>query len=137
MLRVAYFMVIRSKTEKKIIKELKDKGYSVVHSYVIKRKVYDMYIPELNMLIEFNGDYWHCNPKKYAADYFNIKRNMTAKEIWDKDTKKEKLAIKSGFNFLTIWESDYRKNKKIIFKKIIQKNGRKTIYHVRKRPAVR
>jgi very-short-patch-repair endonuclease len=55
---------------------------------------------------------------------------MTASEIWEKDAEKEKLAIREGFNFLTIWESEYRKNKKIIFRKIIQKNGRKCIKHV-------
>lgn len=86
------------------------------------------------MLIEYNGDYWHCNPKKYKADYFNIKVNMTAKEIWDRDAAKEKLAIKYGYNFLTIWESDYRNNRGIIIKKIIQKNGTKRIRHIRNRP---
>lgn len=126
-------MVSRSKTEKQIIKELKAKGYTPIHSHKIGRKVYDIYIAELNMLIEFNGDYWHCNPKKYNANYFNARRNMTAKDIWDRDAEKEKLAIKSGYNFLTIWELDYKKNKKIIFSKIIQKNGRKVIKHVRSR----
>jgi len=124
-------MATRSKIEKLIIKELKEKGFDVVHSYRINKKIYDIYIPKLKMLIEFNGDYWHCNPKRYSSDYFNVKRNMTAQEIWKKDAIKEALAINEGFNFLTIWESDYRKNKKIIFKKIIQKNGRKHIHHIR------
>ena len=123
-------MVARSKTEKIIIKTLREKGYTVTHSYKLKRKVYDIVIPDLHMLIEFNGDYWHCNPKKYSSDYFNTKRQLTASEIWEKDAEKEKLALKEGFNFLTIWESDYRKNRKIIFKKIIQKNGRRHIKHV-------
>lgn len=126
-------MVIRSKLEKGIIKDLKIKGYIVSHSFKIGRKVYDIYIPDLNMLIEFNGDYWHCNPKKYKADYFHVKLNMTAKEIWAKDADKEKLAIENGYNFLTIWESDYKKNKAVIIKKIIQKNGTKRIRHIRSR----
>ena len=127
-------MVIRSKVEKGIIKELKAKGYAVTHSFKVERKIYDIYIPDLNMLIEFNGDYWHCNPKKYKADYFNVKLNMTAKQIWARDAAKEKLAVKHGYEFLTIWESDYRRNKSIIIKKIIQKNGNKRIRHVRRSP---
>lgn len=127
-------MVLRSKTEKRIIKDLREKGYTVSHSFVLERKIYDIYIPDLNMLIEYNGDYWHCNPKKYKADYFNIKVNMTAKEIWARDAAKEKLALKYGYNFLTIWESDYRNNRGIIIKKIIQKNGTKRIRHIRNRP---
>lgn len=59
---------------------------------------------------------------------------MTAKQIWAQDAEKEKLAKKSGYNFLVIWESDYRKHPKIIVKKIIQKNGRKRIHHIRKQP---
>lgn len=129
-----FFVAQRSKLEKKIIRELKEYGYSAVHSHTINRKVYDIYIPALNMLIEFNGDYWHCNPKQYAPAYFNVKKNMTAKQIWALDAEKENLAKKNGYNFLVIWESDYRKQPKIIIKKIIQKNGRKRIHHVRKRP---
>ena len=127
-------MPIRSKVEKRIMKELKDLGYNVSHSFKLERKIYDIYIPALNMLIEFNGDYWHCNPKKYKADYFNVKVNMTAKQIWLRDAKKKRIAIDNGYNFLTIWEADYRKNKKIIVKKIVQKNGTKSIIHARKRP---
>jgi G:T-mismatch repair DNA endonuclease (very short patch repair protein) len=84
------------------------------------------------MLIEFNGDYWHCNPKKYGADYFNVKLNMTAKQIWDRDAEKEQLAKQNGYEFLTIWESDYRKSKSVIIKKIVQKNGNKRIRHARR-----
>jgi G:T-mismatch repair DNA endonuclease (very short patch repair protein) len=127
-------MAIRSKVEKGIIKELKAKGYTVSHSFKVERKIYDIYIPDLNMLIEFNGDYWHCNPKKYKADYFNVKLNMTAKQIWARDAEKERLALGRGYEFLTIWESDYRKSKSIIMKKIIQKNGRKQIRHFGKQP---
>lgn len=125
-------MAIRSKIEKGIIKELKAKGYNVTHSFKVERKIYDIYIPDLNMLIEFNGDYWHCNPKKYKADYFNVKLNMTAKQIWARDAAKEKLAVKYGYEFLTIWESDYRRSKSVIIKKIIQKNGNKRIRHIRR-----
>jgi G:T-mismatch repair DNA endonuclease (very short patch repair protein) len=127
-------VVLRSKIEKNIIKELKAQGFVVIHSYQLERKIYDIYIPDLNMLIEFNGDYWHCNPKHYKANYFNVKKNMTAKQIWAADAAKEELAVKNGYEFLTIWESDYRKNHKIILRKIIQKNGNKRIRHFRKRP---
>ena len=125
-------MATRSKTEKEIIREIRKRGYKAEHSYKINRKIYDIYIPQLNMLIEFNGDYWHCNPKKYDKDYFNGRKKMFAKEIWKKDNEKKLLAKEKGFNFLVIWEADYKKRKSIIIRKIIQKNGRKTIHHSRK-----
>lgn len=125
-------MALRSKTEANIVKELQKKGYVVKHSFKLGRKIYDIYIPDLNMLIEYNGDYWHCNPKKYKADYFNVKINKTAKEIWARDAEKKLLAEQNGYNFLTIWESDYKNSKGIIIRKIIQKNGTKKIRHIRK-----
>ena len=60
------------------------------------------------------GDYWHCNPKKYEADYNNKKKNKTAKEIWEYDKNKLYLAKKYGYNCIVIWEADYKKNKNIV-----------------------
>ena len=60
-----------------------------------------------NKLIEFNGDYWHCNPIKYKFDYFHQVKNMTAKEIWEYDARKKELAESYGYKVLTIWEHEY------------------------------
>jgi hypothetical protein len=65
-------------------------------------------------LVEYNGDYWHCNPKKYSEDYFHSKKNKTAKEIWEYDKNKLDLANQRGYNYLIIWESDYKLNPNII-----------------------
>lgn len=40
------------------------------------------------IVIEFNGDFWHCNPEKYEATYLHPKKNMTAQEIWSHDCKR-------------------------------------------------
>lgn len=79
-----------------------------------------IYIPKFKLLIEYNGDYWHCNPKKYNENYFNKKKNKTAKEIWEYDNKKLYISKKLGYACEVIWESDYKKNKNII-NKIIEK----------------
>jgi G:T-mismatch repair DNA endonuclease (very short patch repair protein) len=76
--------------------------------------MFHIYIPKYNLLIEYNGDYWHCNPKKYEADYYNKKKNKTAKEIWEYDKNKLYLAKKYDYNCIVIWETDYKKNKNII-----------------------
>ncbi len=73
------------------------------------------YIPEYNLLIEYNGDYWHCNPAKYKENYFNTKKNKTASEIWEYDKNKLYLSKKEGYYCEVIWETDYKKNKNIIF----------------------
>tara|TARA_Y100001938_G_scaffold126479_1_gene178470 strand:- start:5017 stop:5892 length:876 start_codon:yes stop_codon:yes gene_type:complete len=104
----------RSKAEDEIIKKLKEKGINCIDSFNIEGKIFDVYVPKYNLLIEYNGDYWHCNPKKYNNDYFNKKKNKIAEDIWEYDKKKIDLAKKNDYNCITIWESDYKKNPKMI-----------------------
>ena len=65
---------------------------------------------ELNKkVIEFNGDYWHANPKIYDADetvmYHLVKK--TAKDVWESDAKRITAIEKHGFKVHIVWESDY------------------------------
>jgi len=110
--------VITSKKEKEIIKELSKIGYKSEQSFKVDTKICDIYIKELNLIIEYFGDYWHCNPKKYDKNYFNHKKNMTAKEIWDYDSKKIDLIKSYGYNLIVIWESDLENDNKLINKLI-------------------
>jgi len=116
---------ITSKKEKEIIVFLKKLGFEVIHSFRVDTKICDIYIPHLNLIIEYFGDYWHCNPIKYNSEYFNQKKNMSAQEIWDYDSKKVDLIIKSGYNLEVIWEHDLKHdNEKII--QIITKYDKQT-----------
>jgi G:T-mismatch repair DNA endonuclease (very short patch repair protein) len=110
--------VIRSKAEYEIIKKIKEIGYKVKSSFRVDTKICDIFIPKLNLIIEYNGDYWHCNPKKYPSDYFHSVKNMTAKELWDYDKNKIDLVRNKGYNLEVIWESEYKKNQNIINKLI-------------------
>lgn len=111
----------RSKAEDEIIEYLKELNIEVEPNFILDGKIFDIYIPKLNLIIEYNGDYWHCNPKKYDSNYFNHKKNKTAKEIWEYDRNKIYLASKYHYNFEIIWESDYKKNKITIIEKILRK----------------
>lgn len=108
----------RSKPEFIIVKQIEDGGYKVTPTFKIGSKSYDFYLPEFNLLIEYNGDYWHCNPKKYSADYYNVKKSKLAKEIWEYDANKIYLAKSNGYIIETIWESEYKLNKNIIIETI-------------------
>ena len=61
-------------------------------------------------IIEFNGDYWHCNPKLYGADYYNKSKRKTAKEIWKCDNNRIKTLESFGYQVMIIWEKDYVDN---------------------------
>lgn len=110
-----------SKAEVEIKKELEDSGFVVESQYNIGSLKYDLFVKEKQLLIEYNGDYWHCNPKKYNETYFHQKKKMTAKEIWKRDKEKQNLAISSGFKIITIWEMDYNENKNREIRKIYEK----------------
>jgi len=74
---------------------------------------YDFLIEELNYIIEFNGDSFHANPKLFKEDDHPnpYVKNLTAKEIWLNDQKKNSIAKDVGYDIDVIWESDYNKDK--------------------------
>lgn len=104
----------RSKAEDEIIKIIKSKNIHCEPNFYLEGKIFDIYIPKFNLLIEYNGDYWHCNPKKYDENYYHKKKSKFAKEIWEYDKNKLYLAEKNDYTCQVIWESDYKKNKNII-----------------------
>jgi G:T-mismatch repair DNA endonuclease (very short patch repair protein) len=112
--------VIVSKKEKLIKKEIEKMGINVIGSHRVDTKICDLYIPSLNLIIEYNGDYWHCNPKKYKSTYFNKKKNLFAWEMWEYDKNKLELIKNYGYNLEVIWESDLKDNNKLL-KNIITK----------------
>jgi G:T-mismatch repair DNA endonuclease (very short patch repair protein) len=106
--------VITSKKENEIIKYIKSLGYSSIHSYKVDTKICDVYIPSLNLIIEYFGDYWHCNPERYDRNYFNEKKQKYAWELWEYDKNKLELIKSYGYNLEVIWEKDLKNNNKLI-----------------------
>ncbi len=82
----------------------------------------DFYIKDINLVIEFYGDFWHANPKKYnSLDFIKSPMNKLAHNIWGEDYKRIKK-IQERFDSLVIiiWENDYRNNKELIIKNTIE-----------------
>lgn len=77
---------------------------------------YDFYIPDKNIVIEVDGDFWHCNPNsKYSEPkYESQKKNLIRdkiKEQWLKD---------NGYKLLRFWEYDINNNTTEIIKTLIE-----------------
>jgi G:T-mismatch repair DNA endonuclease (very short patch repair protein) len=84
-----------------------------------KMFIYDFINHKKKILIEFNGDFWHCNPKKFTKDYIHPVINLSAEEIWKKDNRKKIFAEEKGYRVVVIWEDDFTKwNPTIIKTKI-------------------
>ena len=72
-----------------------------------------MYLPAFNLIIEYNGDYWHCNPNKYSKDYFHQVKGMAAEKLWEYDKNKVDIIINNGYNLEVIWECEISDEKKL------------------------
>lgn len=71
---------------------------------------YDFVITSINYCLEYNGNYYHANPKIYKEDYFNTNLKMTSKEIWNKDKLKNDFLREKGYKVDVIWENTENEN---------------------------
>lgn len=85
----------------KLLKEL-DIKFEV--QKIVGKKIFDFYIPHMNILFEVDGDYYHANPKTTKLE--NINR-MQAKNIRN-DKFKDALALGLGFGIERVWEDDLK-----------------------------
>lgn len=72
---------------------------------------FDFFLPESNTLLEFQGNYWHANPRRYAAEtIMNLGRgrSIAAQDIWERDARKRSEAEAFGFRVVWVWEDDYK-----------------------------
>ena len=90
----------------------------------------DVYLPDLKLGFEFQGDLWHANPMLFDENFIHPINGKTFAEIHEHDDKKKKIANEQGIEIVEIWESDWfdnnRKTKKLI-KEIIKKKIQKFI----------
>lgn len=85
----------------------------------------DFYIKDINIIIEFFGDFWHCNPKFFNEN--DRRLNTIAENVWQNDSERI-LFLKKQYNVdtLIIWENDFRKNKELTINNLINEiNDRK------------
>lgn len=80
----------------------------------------DIYIPSKKLAIEFNGDYWHMNPKHYAESYYNTQAHCTAKQKCEYDRQKQEECQQLGIKLIVVWEHDWMQNQDQV-KNMIQK----------------
>jgi len=73
-------------------------------------------IKHKNCIIEFNGNYWHANPKIYK-DTAPI-RGVTANDIWRRDQLKMQTVKNLGFSVLTVWEYEFTADKIVTIERV-------------------
>jgi G:T-mismatch repair DNA endonuclease (very short patch repair protein) len=96
-----------SKFQKEIYDSLNSPDWQL--EYPIPNSNYTVDIIHIGskVVIECNGTYWHCDPRKYSEGYWHQRVQKTAKDIWDKDSKKLTQLSLLGYKVMVIWEYDW------------------------------
>ena len=75
----------------------------------------DGFRKETNTIYEFQGDFWHGNPKIFNKTDVNPRTDTTYGELFEKTNNKIKMLLAKGYNIIEVWESEWdRGNKAII-----------------------
>lgn len=92
-----------SKTSIEVIVEniLKELELKYVFQKPFGYWIYDFYLPDYNMFIECDGDYWHGNPKMYKK----IDLNKTQLRNIGNDKRKNEYAKTNKIEMLRFWEN--------------------------------
>lgn len=101
-----------SKKEKLLAGFVESLGFDIISGdrSIIYPLELDIVVPEKNMAIEFNGDYWHSD------EVIKTVKNVSA---FDYHKNKFDLAKGAGFNLVFVWESDWNKDE-LFIKKVVK-----------------
>lgn len=99
---------------------IKTQQYCIWNNYLNAPNFYDVTCTDRKKIIEFNGDYWHCNPSKYDKDFEHLHIKKLASEIWKKDLLKQQVALDRGFSVKTVWWSEFETTPDEIIKECIE-----------------
>lgn len=107
-----------SKGHEDLHQSLSSLGFEM-HTQIDRMEVDECH-KDLKIVVEFNGDFWHCNPRIWKADQYNKAIRMTAGEKWSKDIARKKVLQGLGYSVLTVWENDWKRDKQKCLDAIIE-----------------
>jgi very-short-patch-repair endonuclease len=116
--RVKWMSENQTKYESKLEKEFKDildtLQIKYNQQYPVKYYCYDFNIQDTNILIETDGDWWHCNPDKVFIPLYESQIHTVSH-----DKVKNEWAEKNGYQLIRFWEDDIMNNRDIVIQKLL------------------
>jgi len=117
-----YLSKIHPNFDFQIEKRITMKGKEIYADIVSFRK---------KIVIEFNGDYWHCNPATYKSDFFHHVKKLSASDIWAMDEKRLETITSLGYRIIVIWEREFRSGEwKDTLHRWLEKNAKEDNFDV-------
>lgn len=81
---------------------LNDLNLQFEEQVLIKNKfLVDVFVPKYNLIIQWDGDYWHCHSKYTNPNKTQLKRKQL-------DSSQDAYLKKCGYNVLRFWETDIK-----------------------------
>ncbi len=93
----------QNKIEKIIAEKLTEYGLDFEYSVILGFNQFDFGSKEYRILLEVQGDYWHCNPFIYSCPKNDIQINQI-----EKDKRKKDFALSHNMSIFYIWEKDIK-----------------------------
>lgn len=92
--------------ESKMENLLASENIDFISQYRVSQLRADFFVPSLNLIIETDGDYWHCNPMIYKDGPINDIQRKTI----DRDKRRDIFLKSRGYTVLRFWEYDINNN---------------------------
>ena len=108
-----------SKLEQRVARIGKQFGFEP--SIAVGRYLADILNENRKIIVEVNGDLWHCNPKIWKADDIHPNKKVSAQVIWDRDSKRKEYLELLGYSVFVLWEDDINKGKDKFIKEFFEK----------------
>lgn len=97
-----------TKPELMLAELLRISGLTFVKQLTLPRIYCDFYLPEFNLVIEVDGDYWHANPDLFLPDDTIGPKKKSARQIWANDLKREEKIKSFGYRVMRVWASSLK-----------------------------
>jgi hypothetical protein len=94
---------------------------SIFDSQQNKFLYYDFCSKKYKIIVEFHGDIFHGNPDVYSAEQSPDPRRaeLTAKDMWLRDARKQLVAENAGYAYFVIWEKSFVFNREETFRQLL------------------
>lgn len=115
----------RSKACESCLNIIETHNIQIEREHYIRGFFVDGLIVGTNIIIEFYGDMFHCNPQKFHdPEQYCSWISRTVQEQWDRDRKRISALLKYGYKVVIIWEQDWTNDKqKYITRLLDEKNN--------------
>lgn len=95
-----------SSLEVRIQKCLHENRIPFETQFKINSRFFDIFLKEIDLLIEVNGTLWHADPEFYSGEDIIPVLGKEAQAIWARDEEKRQMALDKGYKVVYIWEKE-------------------------------